>query len=1036
MPKTQLKSFSASLFPDEADCLQELLTELRWDEARAGRVSALAAALVKTVRKQPEQMGMLENFLQHYALTSQEGQALMLLAEALLRIPDAATVNDLIADKVGAADWSKVGKASGNPLIKAAELGLKATQKTLGSALGGLGKPVIREAMIKAMHMLGREFVLGEDIQQAFIAAAPFEKGGYRLSYDMLGEGARTQDDADLYFKSYRDAIRMIGQRLLTVTGCRHDVRQVPGVSVKLSALHPRYTVSQRERCLPEIAERLEVLAKEAATYNIALTVDAEETERLALSLEIFEAVLKSKAISAEWKGLGLAVQAYQKRAPAVVDWVIAKAHEYGRPLQVRLVKGAYWDREIKRAQELGLPDYPVYTRKHHCDVSYLACAAQLLQQGDMIYPMFGTHNAHTIAAILDMAQEYGAAFEFQKLYGMGDSVYAAVLADYDVPVTLYAPVGTYKELLPYLVRRILENGANSSFVNKLLDEGCPAESLVADPVEKTREYGLAPHPAIAMPRDLYQREPAGARVNSYGLDLQDEAVIAALYQRIEPLRGREYEAPCLVGGKAYKDGRQSVIVNPARKGERVGKAWYAREDVIVKAFDTAAAAFEGWSAVDVQEKARIFERYAALLEDHSATVLSLLVREAGKTLPDAQSELREAIDFCRYYANQARIDFNSAGYVLSGPVGESNLYYRHGRGVFVCISPWNFPLAIFTGQIAAALLAGNSVVAKPAEQTPLIAAYAVGLMYEAGVPKDVLHLVIGDGFTGATLINQEIVAGVAFTGSVDVAREINQTLATKRNGIVPLIAETGGQNAMIVDSSALPEQVVDHVIQSAFNAAGQRCSALRVLCIQDDIADMVLRVLSGAMQQLSLGDPALLRHDIGPIIDEGARSSLLQYCNRLAGYGRLVGVAPLPDGLEAEGFFMAPRAFEIDSLSALKDEVFGPVLHIYRYKKKDLDFVIEQLNGMGYGLTLGIESRVDNFINMISQKVRAGNVYVNRGMIGAVVGSQPFGGHGLSGTGPKAGGPDYLRRFGVETVVSTDTTATGGNASLVSLGE
>lgn len=1016
--------------------MKELLADLPWDEARAGRVSTIAEALVESVRANPDRMGMLENFLQQYSLTSREGQALMLLAEALLRIPDAATADALIADKLASADWDNAGKAAGNPLFKALGVGLKASQKTLNSALSGLGKPVIRESMIKAMHTLGQEFVLGEEIQQAFMAATPYEKTGYRMSYDMLGEGARTQDDADLYFKIYRDSIRMIGQRLLTMTGRQHDVREVAGISIKLSALHPRYMMSQRERCVPEISERLLELAKEAASYNIALTVDAEETERLSLSLEIFGAVLKSKELP-EWSGFGLAVQSYQKRALAVVDWVVDKAHEYKRPLQVRLVKGAYWDREIKRAQELGLPDYPVYTRKYHTDVSYLTCAAQLLQQSDkMIYPMFGTHSAHTIAAILDMAQDYNVLFEFQKLHGMGDSVYAALLKDYDVPVTLYAPVGPYKELLPYLVRRILENGANSSFVNQLLDADYPVSALVADPVQKAEKHHLTGHPSIVAPGGLYERETSGSRVNSRGLDFQDSAAVQALYQQIDPLKGHHYEAPCIVGGKVIKDGRQHSIVNPARTGDKVGKAWYAREDIAVKAVRGAAAAFDSWNGVSVEERAQILERFAGLMEEHSAVFLGLLVREAGKCLPDAQGELREAIDFCRYYANQARVDFDSAGYRLPGPVGESNVYYRHGRGVFVCISPWNFPLAIFTGQIAAALLAGNSVVAKPAEQTPLIAAYAVELMHKAGVPQDVLNLIIGDGFIGASLVNLEEVAGVVFTGSVNVAREINQVLAAKRNGIVPLIAETGGQNAMIVDSSALAEQVVDHVILSAFNAAGQRCSALRVLCVQDDVAEMVLRVLRGAMRQLSIGDPALLKHDIGPIIDKEARDSLLQYCNRLAGHGRLIVMTPLPPELEEEGFFMAPRAYEIDQLSALREEVFGPVLHVYRYKKKDLDFMIGQLNDMGYGLTLGIESRVDSFVRDISYKVRAGNVYVNRGMIGAVVGSQPFGGHGLSGTGPKAGGPDYLRRFGVETVVSTDTTATGGNASLVSLGE
>ena len=1034
MSESTFTSFSSSLFPDEQSCMQQLLEDLPWDDKRAKRVSQAALELAETLRSRPETMGPLEQFLQQFALTSDEGLALMTLAEALLRVPDARTADALIADKMAAADWSKAdGGAS--MFLKAAGLGLKATSKLLDNALGRLGKPVIRESMIKAMRSMGQQFVLGEDIQEAFVHATVFEKAGYRMSYDMLGEGARTQDDADMYFRSYRDAIRLTGQRLHAASPDMHKAHEVAGVSVKLSALHPRYEVAHREQCVPEMIERLLLLAKEAASYNVPLTVDAEEAARLPLSMAILEGVLKSDELP-EWDGFGLAIQAYQKRALAVVDWVVDLANDHNRRLQVRLVKGAYWDSEIKWAQEAGLPDYPVYTRKSHSDVSYLTCAAQLLQQADMIYPMFGTHNAHTVAAIMDMAKSYKADFEFQSLYGMGQGLYSALMKEHDVKVALYAPVGPHKELLPYLVRRILENGANSSFVNQLLDEECDVNDLVSDPVARAKGHDLTPHPAIVMPADLYVDEGAEGRRNSQGLDFDDVAVLKKLYEGLEPYRNRSFEAASLVGGKMRKDGSAEVHFSPSDRTESIGKVWSARRALAAEAMDVAYGAFADWSRVDVEERASMLERTADLLEEHAAELMALLVREAGKTQHDAHLELREAVDFCRYYAAQGRADCSLEGTVLPGPTGEENIHMRRGRGAFVCISPWNFPLAIFVGQVAAALVAGNSVVAKPAEQTPIIAMRAVALLHEAGIPKDVLNLVIGDGFVGGTLVDHPLVAGVAFTGSTEVARGIAQSLATKRGGLVPLIAETGGQNAMLVDSSALPEQVIDDVVKSAFGSAGQRCSALRILCVQDDVAESVLRLLRGAMRELSVNDPWEISSDIGPIIDGEALSRLRGHCDALAGHGRLIHAVELSDELRNQGHFMGPKAYEIDQLSALDEEVFGPVLHVYRYKRKDLDYVIEQLNDMGYGLTLGIHSRVDSFVREVSDKMRAGNVYVNRSMIGAVVGSQPFGGQGLSGTGPKAGGPDYVRRFACERVVSTDTTATGGNASLVSLVE
>jgi RHH-type proline utilization regulon transcriptional repressor/proline dehydrogenase/delta 1-pyrroline-5-carboxylate dehydrogenase len=813
-----------------------------------------------------------------------------------------------------------------------------------------------------------------------------------------------------------------------------YDVRSVPGVSVKLSALHPRYDLAQRARCVPELVERLSSLAQEAAKFNIALTVDAEESNRLALSLDIIEGVLANKEVP-EWDGFGLAVQAYQKRALTVVDWVVDKAHDYKRRLQVRLVKGAYWDYEIKRAQEMGLSDYPVYTRKCHADVSYLTCAAQLLQQSDVIYPMFGTHNAHTIAAVMDMAHSYNTTFEFQSLYGMGQGIYQALRKQHDVAVSLYAPVGPHKDLLAYLVRRILENGANSSFVNQMLDDKNTVQHLVRDPVAHAVEGDLKPHKNIVRPQNLFAGEFAGARVNSQGLDFDDLSAVHTLYQAMLPYREQSFEAASVIGGKVYKDGAAMIVVSPVDGEEILGKVWSAHQDTALKAVEAAHQAFPVWSKVDAEERATILERMADLLEENAAALMALLVREAGKTLPDAHGELREAVDFCRYYAARGRVDCASAGFVLPGPTGERNVYYRHGRGVFVCIAPWNFPLAIFLGQIAAALMAGNSVIAKPAEQTPLIAALVVSLLHQAGVHKDALNLVVGDGFIGAAIVDHPLVAGVAFTGSTEVARSINQSLAAKRGDIIPLIAETGGQNAMIVDSSALPEQVVDDVVRSAFASGGQRCSALRILCLQEDIAPTVLRLLRGAMQQLTVGNPWELSSDIGPIIDEGARSRLRSYVDSIQGHARLIQALDVPDDI-GRGYYFAPHAYEIDQISSLKGEVFGPILHVYIYKRSDLDYVLGELNDLGYGLTLGVHSRIDSFVQKVSDVMRAGNVYVNREMIGAVVGSQPFGGQGLSGTGPKAGGEDYLRRFCVERLVSTDTTAAGGNASLVSITE
>jgi RHH-type proline utilization regulon transcriptional repressor/proline dehydrogenase/delta 1-pyrroline-5-carboxylate dehydrogenase len=1021
------RSFSNYLYADETRCVDALLKSLPWDEGRAGAVNARATDLVKRIRARKAPAGQLETFLQQYSLTTKEGLALMSLAEALLRIPDRKTANAIIRDKMAAADWAR------NPgvqdwMVKAAGLGLLLTRKTLDSAFSKIGEPFIREAMLKAMRVMGQQFVLGEDIESAVQNAQPLAAKGYRMSYDILGEGARTMLDADRYFESYMNAIRYAGQR-----GDSNDERRA-AMSVKLSALHPRYSYAQRERCVPLMTERLGALAAEAALYNIALTVDAEETDRLELSLEIIETVFRSNSLSG-WEGLGLAVQAYQKRAFHVIDHLAELARGSGRRLQVRLVKGAYWDTEVKRAQVHSLPDYPVFTRKNSTDVSYLACAQKMLKAKDAIYPLFGTHNAHTAAAIIEMARDENAMFEFQRLFGMGESLYEILLQEQGVLAGIYAPVGPHEDLLAYLVRRLLENGANTSFVHQLLNPLAPVEEIVRDPVQKIRNTPNKRHSGIVMPSALYEKEAPAGRINSSGVDLSAPQFVEPLLEEIKAF-SRPYDAIPLIGGKFYKETVAQAVKNPADYSDNLGRVWPANKGLGDKAFRIAGEAFPAWSKTKAGDRAQCLERYADLLEKNRAEMMALCIREAGRNIPDALAEVREAVDFCRYYANRGRMDFADEGYLMPGATGEDNIFKLHGRGTFVCISPWNFPLAIFTGQIVVALMAGNCAIAKPAEQTPIIALRAVQLMHEAGIPENVLHYLPGDGLVGAALVSNRDIGGVAFTGSTAVAREINMSLSESRGPIVPLIAETGGQNAMIVDSSALPEQVVDDVILSAFGSAGQRCSSLRVLFLQNEIADKVIRLLQGAMAELHVGNPSELSTDIGPVIDDDAYAKLVQHREALKGFGKFIYEAPLEAGLQARGHYFPPSVYELKNLAGLKHEVFGPVLHIIRYARDELDDVIEQINDTGYGLTLGVHTRIDAFHKDIAAKLRAGNVYVNRSMIGAVVGTQPFGGQGLSGTGPKAGGPHYLPRFAQEKVISINTTATGGNTALVSLGE
>lgn len=988
---TMPTSLSPLLYADEKTCVEALLHDLPWDAVRSERVHASARDLVERARNTKRKMGELEGFLREYGLDTEEGLALMTLAEALLRIPDAQTANALIRDKMKAADWLAKQGDTKDLMMKAAGFGLSLTRKTLDSALARLGEPVIRKAIIEALKMLGKQFVLGRTIDEAIKNAGAYEKKGYRLSYDMLGEGARTAEDAERYYQAYVNALNIVGKH--THQGMKS------GISVKLSALHPRYSVAQADRCLPVMIERLRELAIIAAHNDVPMTVDAEEVDRLEISLQIMDAVAREPALK-DWEGFGLAVQAYQKRCPLVIDRVIEIAESSKRRLQVRLVKGAYWDTEVKRAQVMGLADYPVFTRKVNTDLSYIANARKLLDRRDVLYPMLATHNAHSVAAVMELAGNNRGGFEFQRLHGMGESLHDLVLADGLAGVAVYAPCGSHEDLLPYLVRRLLENGANSNFVNQMLDEKIPAAKVVTDPVLSASNHPLKRHSHIPLPANIYGPE----RENSVGTDLTEDTMRAPLLAIINKF---------------------DVAQVPANSAISVDQA-----------FTKARDGFTVWSKTPAEDRAKALEAFADLMEQNMGELMALCTKEAGKTLDDGIAEVREAVDFCRYYAQRGRVDFNENGTRLPGPTGESNVMTLQGRGTFVCISPWNFPLAIFVGQISAALMAGNAVIAKPAEQTPRIATYAVRLMHKAGIPDSAMILVQGDGKTGAELVAHKDVAGVAFTGSTEVARLINRTLAAKDGPILPLIAETGGQNAMIIDSSALPEQIVDDVLISAFGSAGQRCSALRVLYVQDDVADKIVHMLKGAMKERRVGLPGDYSSDIGPVIDAEAHAMLTAHRKKLDQIGTLIGECPLDPGLSGKGHYFAPVAYEIKDIRQLEREVFGPVLHVIRYKADDLQKIIADINGTGYGLTFGLHTRIGTTIETVTNDIHAGNLYVNRTMIGAVVGVQPFGGHGLSGTGPKAGGPHYLYRFATEKVISIDTTRQGGNATLVSLKE
>ena len=1028
---------------DEVVCLDERLSQAALSAGARDRVEERARNLVVKVREDRVKSSGIDAFMHEYELSSKEGVVLMCLAEALLRIPDDETADALIKDKIGGANWESHLGQSESWFVNASTWALMLTGRIVGvNESGGesdwrgvmrklvhrSGEPVIRQAVTQAMRVMGRQFVMGRKIGEALDRAKAFESRGYRYSYDMLGEAARTMADAVRYFEAYSAAIDKIGK----AAKGRGSI-EAPGISVKLSALHPRYEFGQESRVFEELLPRMKDLCVQAKQYDIGLCIDAEETDRLDISMDIIEALALDPDL-AGWNGLGLAVQAYQKRAYPLVEWLADVAKRGKRRLMVRLGKGAYWDTEIKRAQELGLSDYPVFTRKVSTDVSYLACARKLLEEQDAFYPCFATHNAHTFAAIAEMAGNR-SDFEFQRLHGMGDALYDQVVGkagDHSdgggYPVRIYAPVGSHEDLLAYLVRRLLENGANSSFVNRIVDDRLPIADIIADPLREAERLSPVRHPQIPMPEALFGE----GRKNSDGYDITDAPSLMILRDAMAQAEKEPWTAAPLVGG-APVAGKAVAVYSPADRGYKVGDVTLATADTAKDAFERALRAQPLWDDVPAADRAAALERAADLYETHGARLMAIVMREAGKTLADAVAELREAVDFLRYYAAMARADF--AGPTdLPGPTGEIDQIRLHGRGVFLCISPWNFPLAIFSGQVAAALAAGNAVLAKPAEQTPIIAYEAVKLLHAAGVPADAVHLLPGDGPTiGNALLSDPRLGGVAFTGSTDTARLINRKLADRDGPIVPLIAETGGQNAMIVDSSALPEQVTRDVLISSFQSAGQRCSALRCLFVQEDVADKQIAMIAGAMKELKMGDPAFLSTDVGPVIDAEAKSALNAHIADMSKTAKKVGETPLPAACD-KGTFVAPMAFEIPNIDVLKTEHFGPILHIVRFKAGEIDKVMDAINGTGFGLTCAVHSRIDETVARVLKRLRVGNAYVNRNQIGAIVGVQPFGGEGLSGTGPKAGGPRYLHRFAVERTVSIDTTAAGGNASLMTL--
>jgi RHH-type proline utilization regulon transcriptional repressor/proline dehydrogenase/delta 1-pyrroline-5-carboxylate dehydrogenase len=1032
------KAINPQYLTEEQPLVRMLADQARLPEAAARNAGARALGLVQAVRAARGSGGALDAFLREYSLASREGVILMCLAEALLRIPDGETADRLIADKIPSGAWDDHLGDSDSLLVNASTWGLMLTGRVVsldrnevGEArswyarlVGKLGEPVARAALKQAMRILGHQFVMGRDIESALSRAAGKEERDYRYSFDMLGEAALTRADAERYREKYAAAIMAVGKAVET----RDSITARHSISIKLSALHPRYEFAQAKRVMVELYPVIESLVRMSRDAGIGVTLDAEEAERLELSLLLVDKLLASD-VTRGYAGFGLAVQAYQKRAYGTLEWLIRRLRETDRRITLRLVKGAYWDSEIKRAQERGLDGYPVFTRKPNTDVSYLACARLLESASDRIYAQFATHNAHTIAHVAEVFGGDANRFEFQRLHGMGAELYDSVVRGPwgKYACRVYAPVGAHEDLLPYLVRRLLENGANTSFVNRIVDASLPAEEVVADPVAEVDALERVAHPRIPLPVNLFAPE----RSNSAGFNFADGQAVDALLRDCARASQQPWSAAPIISGQS-RTGKSSALFNPADTTEQIGSVTVADAAAVDSAIAAALRAQEDWDEQGGEKRAAILERAATLFEEQTAAMVARCVREAGKTLPDAIGEVREAVDFLRYYAARARRDFSHES-ALPGPTGERNLMRLRGKGVFGCISPWNFPLAIYTGQVAAALAAGNTVVAKPAEQTPLTAAFATGLLLQAGVPPEALQFVPGDGAeVGAALTRDPRLAGVVFTGSTDTARMIERAMAARSGAIGTLIAETGGLNVMLADSSALAEQLVLDVVQSGFNSAGQRCSALRVLLVQEEIAPRVKTLLAGCMEDLVVGDPARLDTDVGPVIDDDARSMLEKHAAEIVKGARWSHRAPAP--ANSNGRFFAPLAVEIDSLSAMKREVFGPVVHLLTYKARDLEAVVAAVNALGYGLTLGIHTRIDGLAQRIARTLRVGNVYINRNMIGAVVGVQPFGGMGLSGTGPKAGGPHYLHRMATEQTITTNTAAIGGNAGLLSL--
>ncbi|MCK8044352.1 bifunctional proline dehydrogenase/L-glutamate gamma-semialdehyde dehydrogenase PutA [Shewanella sp. 1CM18E] len=1035
------QAISDNYIVDEEQYLSDLIKLVPSSNEELNRVTNRAHELVNKVR-QYDKKGLMvgvDAFLQQYSLETNEGIILMCLAEALLRIPDSDTADALIEDKLSGAKWDEHIKKSNSILVNASTWGLMLTGKVvkldhdidgkpsslLNRLVNKVGEPVVRKSMLAAMKIMGKQFVLGRTVKEALKNSVDKRKMGYTHSYDMLGEAALTKKDAQKYFEEYSNAIAALGSQNYDTSNAPR-----PTISIKLSALHPRYEVANEDRTLTELYDSLTRLVQQARSLNVGVSIDAEEMDRLELSLKLFQKLYNSDAAKG-WGLLGIVVQAYSKRALPVLCWLTRLSKDQGDEIPVRLVKGAYWDSELKWSQENGEAGYPLYTRKAGTDVSYLACARYLLSDATKgaIYPQFASHNAQTIASITDIAGDRD--YEFQRLHGMGEELYDTLLAESGVKkVRIYAPVGAHKDLLPYLVRRLLENGANTSFVHKLVDLNTPIESLVVHPLRTLKDYKTLANTKIVLPEDIFGPE----RKNSKGINMNILSESTPFFAELDKYKDVTWNAGPLVNGVTLS-GETKEVVSPFDTDRFVGNITFADEQAVELAFASAQAAFPAWCNTPVEVRANALFKLADLLEEHREELIALCTREAGKSIQDGIDEVREAVDFCRYYAVNAKKMMEKPT-LLPGPTGERNQLYLEGRGIFICISPWNFPLAIFLGQVTAALAVGNTVIAKPAEQTSIVGYRATQLAHEAGIPKEALQFLPGTGATvGAAITSDERIAGVCFTGSTATAKQINRTLAMREGPIIPIIAETGGQNAMVVDSTSQPEQVVNDVVSSSFTSAGQRCSALRVLFLQEDIADRVLDLMKGAMDELTIGDPHFIKTDVGPVIDATAAANLNAHIEHIKQVGKLIKQVELPPGTE-NGHYVAPTAVEIDSIRVLEKEHFGPILHVIRYKSSELERVIEEINSTNFGLTLGIHSRNEAYALKLAAKIRAGNVYINRNQIGAVVGVQPFGGQGLSGTGPKAGGPHYLTRFITEKTHTNNITAIGGNATLLSLGD